>query len=190
LLALEADLLSDEEFLRIGRETLCLPEVVTRLLELGRAGEAVQDASQANSWQLLKLADLFVQYGQDAAVERMMYEKAQQEMYSSAAEWLKNHHLAKNNLAAALEMAQLIFHKRPWFAEYQKTREISMELGNWEAVRQEALTFKAGESVTLPGFGGFYVRREPESWVFKFNPGQRLRALFGWSSTYSGTHDL
>ncbi len=47
-------------------------------------------------------------------------------------------------------------------------------------------SFKAGESVTLPGFGGFYVRQEPESWVFKFNPGQRLRALFGWSSTYSG----
>ena len=46
--------------------------------------------------------------------------------------------------------------------------------------------FKAGESVTLPGFGGFYVRPEPESWVFKFNPGQRLRALFGWSSTYTG----
>jgi hypothetical protein len=47
-------------------------------------------------------------------------------------------------------------------------------------------SFKAGESVTLPGFDGFYVRREPESWVFKFTPGQRLRALFGWSSTYSG----
>ena len=47
-------------------------------------------------------------------------------------------------------------------------------------------SFKAGESVTLPGFGGFHVRQEPESWVFKFNPGQRLRALFGWSSTYSG----
>jgi uncharacterized Zn finger protein len=89
----------------------------------------------------VKLADLFVQYEQDAAVERMMYQKAQQERYSSAAEWLKNHHLAKNNLAAALEMAQLIFHKRPWFAEYQKMREISLELGNWEAVRQEALTF-------------------------------------------------
>jgi DNA-binding protein HU-beta len=47
-------------------------------------------------------------------------------------------------------------------------------------------SFKAGESVTLPGFGGFYVRPEPESWVFKFNPAQRLRALFGWSSTYAG----
>src|SRR6266702_7343166 len=141
LLALEADVLSEEEFLRIGRETKSFQEVVTRLLELGRVDEAVQDASQANGWQLVKLADLFVQYGQDGAVEHMMDEKAQQEMYTTYAEWLKNHHLAKNHLAAALEMAQLIFHKRPWFAEYQKMREISMELGNWEAVRQEALTF-------------------------------------------------
>ena len=47
-------------------------------------------------------------------------------------------------------------------------------------------SLKAGKGVTLPGFGGFYVRPEPENWVFKFNPGQRLRALFGWSSTYLG----
>src|SRR6266487_2121560 len=141
LLALEADVLSEEEFLRIGRETKSFQEVVTRLLELGRVDEAVQDASQANGWQLVKLADLFVQYGQDAAVERMMHEKAQQERHTMYADWLKSHYLAKNNLPAALEMAQLIFHKRPWFAEYQKMRVISMELGNWEAVRQEALTF-------------------------------------------------
>src|SRR3989475_4378987 len=141
LLALEADLLSDEEFLRIGRETKSIQEVVTRLLELDRVDEAVQDASQANGWQLLKLADLFVQYGQDAAVERMMDEKAQQEMYTITAEWLKDHYLAKNKIAAALEMAELTFRKRPWFAEDQKMREISMELGNWEAVRREALMF-------------------------------------------------
>jgi DNA-binding protein HU-beta len=47
-------------------------------------------------------------------------------------------------------------------------------------------SFKVGESVTLPGFGSFYVREERNSTVFKFNPAQRLRALFGWSSTYKG----
>lgn len=47
-------------------------------------------------------------------------------------------------------------------------------------------SFKAGESVTLRGFGSFYVREERRSWVFRFNPGQRLRALFGWSSSYRG----
>src|SRR5258708_5949021 len=82
LVALEADVLSDEEFLLIGRKTKSIPEVVTRLLELGRVDEAVQDASQADGWQLVKLADLFVQYEQDAAVERMMSEMAQQERYT------------------------------------------------------------------------------------------------------------
>ena len=47
-------------------------------------------------------------------------------------------------------------------------------------------SFKAGESVTLRGFGSFYVRPERGTWVFRFNPGQRLRALFGWTSTYKG----
>ena len=45
----------------------------------------------------------------------------------------------------------------------------------------------AGESVTLKGFGSFYVRPERSTWVFKFNPAQRLRALFGWSSSYKGS---
>jgi hypothetical protein len=38
-------------------------------------------------------------------------------------------------------MAELIFRKRPWLAEYQKMRELATQLGNWEAVRQAALTF-------------------------------------------------
>jgi DNA-binding protein HU-beta len=45
-------------------------------------------------------------------------------------------------------------------------------------------SFKESQSVTFTGFGNFYVRPERERWVFKFNPSQRLRALFGWSSTY------
>lgn len=48
------------------------------------------------------------------------------------------------------------------------------------------LAFKQGESVTLRKFGSFYVRPEQTNWVFKFNPAQRLRALFGWTSTYKG----
>ena len=43
---------------------------------------------------------------------------------------------------------------------------------------------KRGECVSLRGFGSFHVRPEPESWVFKFNPSQRLRRVLGWSSTY------
>jgi DNA-binding protein HU-beta len=45
---------------------------------------------------------------------------------------------------------------------------------------------KQGECVSLRNFGTFYVRPERESWVFKFNPSQRLRKSLGWSSTYKG----
>ena len=47
-------------------------------------------------------------------------------------------------------------------------------------------SIKRGEGVTLKNFGSFYVRPEPESWVFKFNPSQKWRAVLGWSSIYKG----
>jgi DNA-binding protein HU-beta len=53
-----------------------------------------------------------------------------------------------------------------------------------DAVLEEIYeALKRGECVLLKNFGTFYVRPERESWVFKFNPAQRLRKLFGWSST-------
>ena len=49
----------------------------------------------------------------------------------------------------------------------------------YEALKRE-------ECVSLRNFGTFYVRRERESWIFKFSASQRLRKLFGWTSGYKG----
>jgi DNA-binding protein HU-beta len=54
------------------------------------------------------------------------------------------------------------------------------------ALEEIYAAFKRGESVSLRNFGSFYVRPATEQWVFRFNPAQRLRKLFGWSSTYRG----
>jgi nucleoid DNA-binding protein len=58
----------------------------------------------------------------------------------------------------------------------------------WLEATSETLyeNFKAGRGVTLKGFGGFYVQPKGRTWAFKFNPGQKLKALFGWKSTYKG----
>lgn len=47
-------------------------------------------------------------------------------------------------------------------------------------------SLKQGESVNLRNFGTFYIDLRRSGTVFKFNPSQRLRKLFGWSSTYKG----
>jgi DNA-binding protein HU-beta len=47
-------------------------------------------------------------------------------------------------------------------------------------------SLKQGESVSVRDFGTFYIQVKREASVFKFNPSQKLRKLFGWSSTYKG----
>ncbi len=47
-------------------------------------------------------------------------------------------------------------------------------------------SLKKGESVSWRDFGTFYIQVKREASVFKFNPSQRLRKLFGWSSNYKG----
>ena len=74
-------------------------------------------------------------------------------------------------------------------------RRLAKERGTDEATAQAWLeatldamyqVFKSGKGLSLAGFGGFYLDRQRESTAFKFNPGQKLRALFGWSSKYKG----
>jgi DNA-binding protein HU-beta len=62
------------------------------------------------------------------------------------------------------------------------------QAGAWmDGVLEERYaTFESRHGLTLPGFGGFYLKRRGGQSAFRFNPGQRLRALFGWSSTYRG----
>jgi DNA-binding protein HU-beta len=52
-----------------------------------------------------------------------------------------------------------------------------------EAIYQ---SMKREEKVTLQNFGTFYIDVRRSGTVFKFNPSQKWKALFGWSSTYRG----
>jgi DNA-binding protein HU-beta len=71
---------------------------------------------------------------------------------------------------------------------YDLIRFVAHDVGTVEAVVDAFLdeiyqAIKRGQGVTLKGFSGFSIRPECEGWVFKFNPSQKLRALFGRSST-------
>ena len=46
---------------------------------------------------------------------------------------------------------------------------------------------KEGRGVTITNMGTFYLRiTSCGDSIFRFNPAQKLRRLFGWSSTYKG----
>jgi len=45
---------------------------------------------------------------------------------------------------------------------------------------------KREEKVTLRDFGTFYIDVRHSGTVFKFNPSQKWKTLFGWASSYKG----
>ncbi len=70
-------------------------------------------------------------------------------------------------------------------------KRLSKDPATIEQVMDAALeeiyqALKREETVSLRNFGTFYIDVRRSGTVFKFNPGQRLKALFGWSSTYKG----
>src|SRR5205807_5401327 len=87
-LDLEKETLDDEAYLRICRETGRTSDLVDRLLALGRIDEAVRETQRVDDLAFLKLADLFVQHGQDAVAERLVSTRIKEKSALHLLEWL------------------------------------------------------------------------------------------------------
>jgi len=141
LLALEKDTLDDETYLQICRETHRNFDLVDRLLALGRVDEAIREAKQVNDSDLLNMAHIFVEHGQDAVAERLIQERAEQTKGRQLLDWLKKRYLAHNDQNAALEVAETMFHTYPDLEGYKEVRQLATQLGRWETLRPQLLAF-------------------------------------------------
>jgi DNA-binding protein HU-beta len=71
-------------------------------------------------------------------------------------------------------------------------KETDIEIKTVESVFNATIeeivqSLKRCDSVTIRNFGRFYIdQRYGNTMVFKFSPSQRLRRIFGWTSTYKG----
>ncbi len=70
LLDLQAEKLDDESFLEICRQSGRLNDLVNRLLQLGRLEEAICETEKADDYNLLTLADIFVERGHGSLAEQ------------------------------------------------------------------------------------------------------------------------
>jgi len=141
LLDLEKDILDDEAYLQICRETGRTSDAINRLLTLGRVDEAVSETQSVDDDALLGLADLFIQHGQDAVAERLVREHAQQAQDLRLLKWLKQYYQTRNDHATELEIADTMFRKYPNLADYKEIRDLARQLGRWETLRPELLDF-------------------------------------------------
>jgi tetratricopeptide (TPR) repeat protein len=139
LLRLEANALDDEAYLQLCREAHRLNDLVTRLLKLRRVDEARDEAARAGDYELLTLADVFVQHKQIEVVERLMTERAKTTKDTRIFEWLKERSKQRDNYADALMWARKINDVRPSLEQYRETRKLATRVGTWTTARAELL---------------------------------------------------
>jgi len=136
LLELEADTLDDEAYLGICRETGRTGDAVDRLLELGRVDEAIKEAQQVSDYDLIALADIFVQHERSAEAEALITQRAATSSDTRLLDWLKKYYLSRNDKAKALEIAVDLFNKQtPVLAYYQEIRLLAKMLNRWNNLR-------------------------------------------------------
>ena len=141
LLDLEKDTLDDDAYLRICRETGRTADLVERLLTLGRIDEAVRETQRVDDLAFLKLADLFVQQGQDAVAERLVRARVTEKPALHFLEWLQQYYRDRSDHAAELEIAETAFRTQPSLRRYQELRTLARQLDRWETLRPELLAF-------------------------------------------------
>jgi hypothetical protein len=144
LLGLEADTIDDETFLRICRETENYNYLIERLLKRGKLDEALAEAVHVDTYDILEIADILCEYGQGAAAEHLIEERAKQSDNANLLQWLQERYQAAGNITGALDMAIRTFQAYPLsgtIESYREIRQLAQQLDRWETVRSELLAY-------------------------------------------------
>jgi tetratricopeptide (TPR) repeat protein len=136
LLELQADTMTDEQYIELCRSTGLYPELVDRLLSFNRVKEAVAAAQGASDYELLGLADLFVAYDLGDVAEELIWERMARSSDSRLEDWMKEYAVSLGDWAKALTCAENLFWERPGTGQYAEIESIARKLDEWPQRRQ------------------------------------------------------
>jgi uncharacterized Zn finger protein len=182
LLNLEADFIDDEMYLKICRESGRIHDLINRLLKMGRADDAELEASSAGDYDLLGLANLFMEHARAEIAERLMRARIPVSKDSRLLEWLKDYLVKANKLEEALSLAEKLFWQRPSTAGYADICQIATSIQQWDEHRERILT-QLSEQNQFSLLTGIYISEKAiDQALESYEQYQRFskQAFTGW----------
>ncbi|MEM6785770.1 MAG: SWIM zinc finger family protein [Bacteroidota bacterium] len=148
LLTLQPDGLDDEAYLALCRASGRTPDLVERLLALGRAAEALAAAHTASDYVLLDLLPLLVSdelpshdlpdlvdQAEALALDRISRPDADRRLVA----WAKDRARTRGDAVLAERLALQLFQAAPSVAHYAEVLDLAATLGHRDAVRSTLL---------------------------------------------------
>lgn len=145
LLDLEADILDDEAYLKICRETGRLNDLIERLLELERIDEAKQAAREAKDFDMLMALNVFENQGLTDIAVKLVEERLVRIEDSRLLEWLSGHYQEKGNFTGALTLEEQLFREHPHLEKYEQLFTLAKQIDRGDALRTEIITWLENE---------------------------------------------
>ncbi len=139
LLDLESDILDDESYLKLCRETGRLNDLIERLLKLKRIKEAEDAARAGEDYPLFKTLEIFITHGQASLAEKLVTERLKTIKDDRLVDWLANRLKERGDLAGSLELEERLFWKYPNIEKYKKLRKLAKQLNCWENLRSHII---------------------------------------------------
>ncbi len=144
LLDLEADILDDEAYLKICRQTGQLNELIERLLELNRIKEAEDAARAAEDYALFKTLDIFTKHKQASLAEKLVWERLvtdkDKDVDERLIEWLAERLKQNGDLAGSLKLEEHLFWKYPNLEKLRKLHKLAKQLNCWDLLRAQIIS--------------------------------------------------
>jgi len=106
------------------------------LLTLKLGEEAAAAVREARDYQLLNLADLFVDEGYDELAETLVRQRTSIDQGTWGVNWLKEHALRRGDQEEALTLAERLFWDRPTLDGYRELEALARPLDRWDELRK------------------------------------------------------
>ena len=138
LLDLEADILDDEAYLKICRQTGRLNDLIDRLLILNRMDEAEAAARTAEDYPLFKATEVFTKHKRADLAEKLVTERLQtsrdKDVDERLIEWLSESLRRRGDFSRSLELEERLFWNYPNLEKYKKLHKLAKQLDRWDAL--------------------------------------------------------
>ena len=139
LLDLQDEALDDQSFLEICRQTGRLNDLVERLLQIGRLDEAISETEKAADYQLITLADIFVQNGHGSLAEQLVHSRSVSSHDTRLTIWLKDYAIQQGDISKALELTTRLFWLRSSYPDYLEMKKLAIQISQWSDLRIDML---------------------------------------------------